>query len=234
MAMAGEIPVLSPVPEIATPACFRIAGEKIPRQPHRYSGRTAMHAHVGVHEPTAPRDPDSPLAFSMEGFQGQLPASLIAHYWTPGWNSVQALNKSQEEVGGPLRGGDPGRRLIEPGDGDGPPSREGEPEPFSPREDRWLVVPLYHVFGSEELSALAPGVAELVPKPYVALSPRDADRLQVAEGEEIEMVRSGAARRYPVRIEASLRQGIAGLSADLPETAGRTLPEWFALRRPTS
>ena len=50
----------------------------------------------------------------MEGYQGQPPAPLIPRFWAPGWNSVQALNKFQEEVGGPLRGGDPGRRLIEP------------------------------------------------------------------------------------------------------------------------
>ena len=73
-----------------------------------------MHADTDVNEPMTPRDPDSPLGFSMEGYQGEPPSSLLTHYWAPGWNSVQAVNKFQEEVGGPLRGGDPGRRLIEP------------------------------------------------------------------------------------------------------------------------
>ena len=68
-----------------------------------------MLADVSVHEPKPPADPDTPLAFSMEGYQDQPPAPLISRYWSPGWNSVQALNKFQQEVGGPLKGGDPGK-----------------------------------------------------------------------------------------------------------------------------
>ena len=75
-----------------------------------------MHANIDVHEPKPPDDPDSPLAFSMEGYpRRSRPPRLIPRFWAPGWNSVQAVNKFQDEVGGPLRGGDPGRRLIEPG-----------------------------------------------------------------------------------------------------------------------
>ena len=51
----------------------------------------------------------------MEGYYGEhTPPPLIPRFWAPGWNSVQALTRFQEEVNGPLRGGDPGRRLIEP------------------------------------------------------------------------------------------------------------------------
>src|SRR5207245_2391192 len=45
------------------------------------------------------------------------------------------------------------------------------------------AVPLYHIFGSEELSSWAPAVRELVPKPYVALNPEDAQALGLAEGQ---------------------------------------------------
>ena len=110
--MASSLPVFKPVQDIAPTADFRIAGQKIPRQPHRYSGRTSMLANISVHEPKPPDDPDTPLSFSMEGYEGQPPAPLISRYWSPGWNSVQALNKFQQEVGGPLKGGDPGKRLI--------------------------------------------------------------------------------------------------------------------------
>src|SRR5690606_1562640 len=41
------------------------AGTRVPRQPHRYSGRTAMHANVSVHEPKPPVDEESPLSFTM-------------------------------------------------------------------------------------------------------------------------------------------------------------------------
>ncbi len=107
-ALAQALPVFAPLLKLAPPADFRIAGERIPRQPHRYSGRTAMHANVSVHEPRPPQDTETPLSFSMEGFKNRPPAALIDHYWSPGWNSVQSLNKFQQEVNGPLTGGDPG------------------------------------------------------------------------------------------------------------------------------
>ena len=64
-ALASQVPLFAPIPEIAPPEEFRIVEQKIPRQPHRWSGRTAMYANLTVHEPTPPLDPDTPLAFSM-------------------------------------------------------------------------------------------------------------------------------------------------------------------------
>ncbi|MEW6112791.1 MAG: NADH-quinone oxidoreductase subunit NuoG, partial [Thermodesulfobacteriota bacterium] len=65
--MAWTLPVFEAVSNIAPPAGFRIVGRKVARQPHRYSGRTAMLADVAVEEPAPPPDPDSALSFSMEG-----------------------------------------------------------------------------------------------------------------------------------------------------------------------
>jgi len=93
---------------------FRVSGRPIARQTYGASGRTAMSANINVHEPPPPDDPDTPLTFSMEGSPEQPPSSLLSRYWKPGWNSVQALNKSQQEVGGPLRGDSVGVKLIQP------------------------------------------------------------------------------------------------------------------------
>jgi len=68
---------------------------------------------VNVSEQAPPRDDDSPLAFTMEGRNGTPPSSLVPFYWSPGWNSVQALYKYTEEPNGSLKGGDPGICLIE-------------------------------------------------------------------------------------------------------------------------
>lgn len=186
--MVSSLPVFKPVQDIAPPADFRMTGQKIPRQPHRYSGRTSMLADINVHEPKPTDDADSPLAFSMEGYEGQPPAPLISRYWSPGWNSVQALNKYQEEVGGPLKGNDTGIRLIEPHTlPSSIPSREGQVPPLPSGERagvRGEIVteisyfqripnanvtkegekpdfPIYRIFGSEELSLYAPGIREL-------------------------------------------------------------------------
>jgi NADH-quinone oxidoreductase subunit G len=229
-AMAAAIPALNPVREIAPPASFRLVGQKIPRQTHRYTGRTAMHANVDVHEPKPPDDPDSPLSFSMEGHEGQPPSALIPRFWAPHWNSVQALNKFQAEIAGPLRGGDPGQRLIEPARVETSPLPSGRyferiPAAFTPQAGQWLVVPIHHIFGSEELSILTPGVEELAPEPYLALHPEDAAGLAAGAGAEVALHMEDMIYRLPVKLMPTLPQGVAGLPVGLPGLPGITRPE---------
>ncbi len=226
-AMVEAMPFFAPVAEIAPPATFRIAGQKVARQHQRFSGRTAMTADVDVSEPKPPEDPDSALVFSMEGFQGQPPAALIPRFWAPGWNSVQALNKFQSEVGGPLVGGDPGRRLIEPAAAEEAAPFTELPPAFQPRPGRWLAVPLYHIFGSEEMSILSPGVAERAPRPYLALNVEEATARGLQEGQEVELPLGGTLRRLAVKIVPSLPAGVAGLPVGLPGTLGISLPAWI-------
>ena len=242
VAMAGSMPVFAPVPGVTPPADFRVAGAKIPREPHRYSGRTAMHAGRDVHEPQPPQDVDSPLAFSMEGFEGRPPSPLIREYLAPGWNSVQALNKFQQEVGGPLLGGDPGRRLIEPAPGAKGAWFTDVPPAFHPVADvvpigaaaddtRGLAVPLYHIFGSEELSALSRGIAQFSPGPYVALRPDDAARIGVKEGGQVRVTLAGAEYRLPVRVRPALPEGVVGLPVGLVGGPVVEIPEWVEVSR---
>jgi NADH-quinone oxidoreductase subunit G len=158
--MTSALPIFKPVQDIAPLADYRIAGQKIPRQPHRYSGRTAMLANISVHEPKPPDDLETPLSFSMEGFEGRPPAPLISRYWSPGWNSVQALNKFQQEVGGTLRGGDPGKRLIEPAKGMQPDYFKNVPDASRQNNDTRHIAPFHHIFESEELSSYSSAIVE--------------------------------------------------------------------------
>lgn len=225
-AMATSLPVFQDIPHVAPSAEFRLAGAKIPRQPHRYSGRTAMLANISVHEPKPPDDPDSALSFSMEGYPDQPPPALIPFVWFPGWNSIQATNKYQTEVAGPLRGGDPGLRLIEPGQqGDGA-YFSVVPPAFTPRPDEWLLVPLYHIFGSEELSSAAPAVTELAPRAYVALNPDDALGLQLTAGQNASVKLASTEYQLPVRIEHDLPRGVAGAPVGRAPLEGIQLPAW--------
>ena len=228
-ALSENIPILEPARDIAPPAGFRVAGLKIPRQPQRYSGRTAMHAHLSVHEPQSPEDPDSPLSFSMEGYGGKPPAPLIPRFWTPGWNSVQAVNKFQSEVAGPLIGGDPGRRLIEPGKMEKAIFFPEIPDGFEPRNGEWLVIPRYHIFGSEELSILSPGIAKLAPGSYIGLNPEDAAILRVGEGETLRLSVEGMERDLPLKYAPSLSAGIILLPCGLPGWEWIRLPAWGKL-----
>ena len=223
-ALARDLPPFEAVRDIAPPAAFRIAGLKVAREPARYSGRTARDADVTVHEPTPPDDPDSALSFTMEGFQGPPPPSLNPRFWAPGWNSVQAVNHYQTEVGGPLRGGDPGRRLIEPGPAAPAPAAMSLPPAFEPRAAEWLCVPLHEIFGSEELSALSPAVAVLSPRPYVALNDDDLQRIGVREGEEVAVVGPDGTHRLQARRLPSLPTGVAGIGVGLPSAPWMALP----------
>ena len=222
-ALSEALPVFDPIRLAAPTAAYRQVGSKIPRQSHRYSGRTAMLADISVHEPKPPADADSPLAFSMEGYDGPPPADLIQRFWAPGWNSVQALNKFQAEIGGPLRGGDPGRRLIEPAS-EAAISYFKEISSAKPAEGEWILVAVHHIFGSEELSMAAPGVAERSPRPYVALNADDAAELGTAAGEEVEVRWDSRRQRLPVRLMPSLPRRVAGLPVGLPGWPGLNLP----------
>ena len=98
--------------DVAPRNSFRSTGSKVPRQTHRFSGRTAINSDVSVHEPQQPKDHESPLSYSMEGLNRDQPASLTPFVWSPGWNSNQSLQKFQSEVDGPLKGGSSGVRII--------------------------------------------------------------------------------------------------------------------------
>ena len=229
--LADELEIFKHVPNAAPPPEFRETGQKVPRETHRFSGRTAMLANKTVHEPKPSDDPDSPLSFSMEGFGGRPPAALIPRYWSPGWNSVQALNKFQSEIGGPLRGGVPGQRIIEPKQL-GPakinkePFFDDIPGAFNARKDEWLFVPLFHIFGSEELSSMSPSIEELSPKTYLALNADEAQKLGFTDGDVAYVYLAGKSYSLQVRIRPALPPGVAGLPFGIPPLEGLSLPSW--------
>ncbi|HEX6907364.1 MAG TPA: NADH-quinone oxidoreductase subunit NuoG [Terriglobales bacterium] len=230
VALSNAIPEVAGMVNAAPFSGLRLAGEKVPREPHRYSGRTAMHANISVSEPKPPDDLDSPLSFSMEGYPNQPPAPLIPFFWSPGWNSIQSTNFYQKEIAGPLRGGDPGARLIEPATAGNNGYFTGVPEPFAVREDEWLVVPSYHIFGSDEQSLQSPPVAELAPKPYIALNPGDAERLALRPESLAEVQLENGSYRVQVRIRPDVPRGVAALLVGVPPVVGARLPAWGKLQ----
>jgi NADH-quinone oxidoreductase subunit G len=225
-ACANALPTLASIPLVAPGANFRVNGAKIRRETHRSSGRTAIHAAATVHEPKPPEDPDSPLSYTMEGYYGPMPSALVPYFWAPSWNSVRAVNKFQDEVGGSLRGGDPGIRLIEPTSHTATRYYDEVPEAFAKRDGEWLILPLHEIFGSEELSRLAPAVAERVPQSYLALNADDAASLHIAEGAMVAVDLGGDIFHLPVRVRPDLPSGVAGMFVGLSGSIGPLLPAW--------
>jgi len=183
-----------------------------------------MLANLSVHEPKPPDDPDSALAFSMESGPQVPPPALIPFFWSPGWNSIQSVNKFQEEIGGPLRGGDTGVRLIDP-----PPQTTWNyfseiPAVFRADADGWLLVPCFHIFGSEELSRLAPGISELVPRAFIALNATDGARIGIKPGELMRVAIGSSVYELELSLRPDIPRGVALLPAGIPPIVGISLP----------
>jgi NADH-quinone oxidoreductase subunit G len=156
---------------------------------------------------------------------------MIPFFWSPGWNSVQSVNKYQEVVGEALRGGNPGIRLLEPSDKSDATYFTAIPEIFNLLDDKIWVVPLHHIFGSEELSARAAAVSKRVVKPYVLISTKDASRLNVSEGQLFSFEIDGQSYKLPVKISTVLKPNVAGLPYGLPGMAHSELPAWAAIKK---
>ncbi|HGM5493122.1 TPA: NADH-quinone oxidoreductase subunit NuoG [Serratia fonticola] len=213
-ACVSALPQLQGIVEAAPDATFRIRGQKLARSPHRYSGRTAMRADISVHEPRQPQDKDTMFAFSMEGNNSPLAdRQQIPFAWAPGWNSPQAWNKFQAEVGGKLRHGDPGIRLIEAGEGS---LGYFTAIPAAFKAEGWRVAPYYHLFGSDEMSQRSEVIQQRMPQAYVMVNVADAAQLGVNAGAWVEFSCAGQTLRLPVRLSETLSQGQVGLPLGLP------------------
>ena len=199
---------------VSPPASHRgRAEQRVPRETHRYSGRTAMYADATMHEPKTQVDAETPFSYSMEGSITQQPGALAPYVWAPGWNSNQAIFKFQQEVGGPLAGGDPGVHLTP---GVAPAPQHTDQAPGS--GDGLLAVPVPVLFGSEELSAASPAIRERMPFPFVVLNPDDARTLGVDAGDGVTCLGS----TLEVRIDAALTAGHAAVCTGMPGA-----PSWL-------
>lgn len=222
--MVKEMPQFKGADTVVPPPDFRINGQKIPREPHRYSGRTAILANVAVSEPKPPEDTDSPLSFTMEGYRGIPPAPLIPFFWSPGWNSVQSINKYQIEVGGPLHGGDPGKRILGTGKISVHDFQDNIPLAFKVKNDEMLIVPLPHIFGSDELSAYSAPIDARTPEPYILIGTKDAAHFDVDENTALSVRIKGQSYDLAVKIDKKMPEGLAGIPFNFSAMPGMSLP----------
>jgi NADH-quinone oxidoreductase subunit G len=230
--IASEHPLLAGIDSVSPPAGFRVHGLPVARASHRESGRTArpgLQDRARMH-PKPPPEPRAPFVDSDGGARMDVPSSLTARFWTPGWNSGEALNKFQIEVGGGLHGGDPGRRLIEPGGGDAPAASGAVPDAAGEGDLLLLVRP--QVFGGEPLSGRAPVIAARAPAPVVSVSPADAERLGLSAGDRVRVSHEFAAADLELAVDETLPQGLATCPAGAPGTDGLgRRPRMAALNR---
>ncbi|MGM0632765.1 MAG: NADH-quinone oxidoreductase subunit NuoG [Pseudomonadota bacterium] len=215
---AESYPALASIIEAAPGADFRVEGLKLAREPHRYSGRTAMRANQDVSERRSPQDPDTPFAYSMEGYSGfDRPRQQVAFAWAPGWNSPQAWNKFTDEVGGHLSGGDPGVRLLTPAPGDttkpGDTYSTNIPEAFTADRNQWRIVVLPTLFGGEETSARSQPIRERAGEVRLTLSTGDAERLGITDTDPVTVTLDGDTLTLAVQLDPHWPDGLLGIPA---------------------
>jgi NADH-quinone oxidoreductase subunit G len=193
-----------------------------------------MNAHLHVSEEKPPIDPDSPLTYTMEGTRHQPPSSMIPFFWSPGWNSVQSVNKYQQEVGASLKDGDPGLRLIEPSTKPTLTYFEGVPEAFVPMENQLWIVPTYHIFGSEEMSSKSSAIQKRIQPPYILVNAVDANVYHVNEGDVLSFTIDQKQFKLPVKINSSLPVGVAAIPYGLDRVPNIDLPDWGIVEATTT
>lgn len=178
-----------------------IAGMKVPRQSHRYSGRTAMLADLNVHEPKQMEDQESVMSFSMEGIPSQKDANILASSWAPQWNSNQSISKFQDEVNGELKQGHTGILMFARGDATGS-YFEANKNSLSAEGKQLHLAFAYQIFGSDELSARSKPIQERMTDAYIGLSPVDAESRGIQQGDSVSISDTD------VNVAACIRTGI--------------------------
>ena len=214
-ALVATHPKLAGIKGAAPDADYRMTGLKIARQPRRYSGRTSMRAPVSVHEPMQPKDLDTGLTFSMEGYSGkQTPSSMIPFASAAGWNSPQAWNKYQDKVGGSLKNGDPGVRLFDQLE------RLATRQYVAPevtsvtttdmQQGQAKLVPIYNLYASSMMASRSPVVAEQLPLATWRVGIDDAKDWGLAAGDYLAIEIDKQQITLPVQLVGYLAEGCIG------------------------
>ena len=222
--LAKDYPLFEVLQEYIPDSDFRMLNAKIPRETLRYSGRTAIHANISVSENGIPKDMDSPLAFTMEGLPENPPSSLVPFYWSPGWNSVQALYKYQDEPGGSMKGGDPGVKVINKQGNSNFQTFTTSIQAKDKNDGGMLIVPVYRIFGSEELSSEAPAIVKKSGKQTIIINSDDASELNISDGQEVRVIVGDIDFMVIARVTGEAPQGTAGLTVGFNGMEYITLP----------
>jgi NADH-quinone oxidoreductase subunit G len=146
----------------------------------------------------------------MEGYVvPQNASSLVPFAWAPGWNSPQAWNKYQDEVGGHLKGGDSGVRLF-----DRLVKRPARsyvaPSAVVNNPDSFRLVPMHHIFASGEFTVKTPAMESRIPEAAFAVGEQDAARLNVQDGQQLTVQAGETTISLPVHVIEYLPTGYIG------------------------
>jgi len=202
---------------------------RVPRQQHRYSGRTAMRANISVHEPKQEQDEEGILSYSMEGMPPMKDSTVFNTAWAGGWNSNQSVFKFQTHTGEALKMAGHGHCLVSSNTTDKTYAPFGKSAAV---KGDFQVFPLYHLFGSEELTAKTPAIQEKATGAYIAINAADAAKLGLQSSDGVTVVNNSEHNgSVPYIIRSSVKPGTVGVSIGLSGLNFRNLPGAIALEK---
>lgn len=226
-------PRFNGIQDAAPNASFRVHGQKIAQAPHRYSGRTAMHSHVNIHEPCVLPNENTMFTYSMEGSHGNRSNhKQIAFAWSPGWNSPQAWNKFQNQINESLYPDDPGVLLFQKMQQQTSDAKNKInwftkiPYPLvneNKNINDWRIAPYWHLFGSEYTSQRSKYIKKCMSSIYAMLNPVDAKRLNIKKNMFIKFQCADQILCLPIKLSADLPILHIGLPIGFP-----SIPMFFA------
>ncbi|TLM79676.1 NADH-quinone oxidoreductase subunit NuoG [Microbulbifer harenosus] len=220
VALAESYPELAPLAELGPDWDQTIEGQKTARQPHRYSGRTAIQAERQVAEYKPLPDDDAPMAFSMEGIQFACQSPLQANNWAPGWNSNQAIHCYQPKPGAARLGHSSGQPLARKAVVFHSDSAAGDAaRPTADPSDGFRILPLYRMFGSGELSNYAGAIASVTEEPFAVFHPQDLELLSLTAGQQIAITESGDRWQLLAKVSDTIPRHCIGVSTGFTQMA---------------
>ena len=139
-----------------------------------------------------------------EGLPLQKDASLLSAAWAPAWNSNQAISKFQDEINGELKQGCKGAHLLQ---------RSLPPQsPVSVSTNNTSnVYFIDHIFGGDELSAMAPAIAARSVGAYLCVGEAEAKRLGLQQHGRAQISSGSYSAELPVLIRQRIAPGAIGI-----------------------
>ena len=205
-------------------------GFPVARKTIRASGRTAINAAIEVRELPPKQDNDSPYQYSQEGISSLVnDSSPPTYFWSPGWNSNEAVGHFQQKVNGPIRGTHPGILLFSTRSNDETSHTSTTPfaleEPPIIPENAIRILPYHHIFADEELSGYVSSIQRQAPEPCIKLNTQQAKVMGFTQDckiiihctdiESADTEKTEKNHRLPLTIDDSVPNGTALISAPL-------------------
>lgn len=201
-----------------------------PSLPFRYSGRTAVKAHIDVREAPPPPSSHPSWSASMEGARLHPDANIVPQFWAPGWNSSHALNQFQTSIGLSLRAGDEGVLLF-PQDSELVRIERSPARTVS--NDAIMFCEISPVFGGEALSARSAPIRERMGEAVVVVGNVLAKSFSIHDGAWVRCDIGGVSVVRKVLITQSIVENYCGITINVSDEPDLLLPHTGMITRIT-